>query len=153
MKNEMPVTAVLVDFKINIKIKLAFLWTSLMFCYIYGDYFLLYTPHKIESLINGTSNLDTPIKLFLATLLLVIPALMISLSIFLKPKSNRILNIIFGIIYTMIMLLIAFTSISEWLMSYVFLAILESIITLFIIWNAIKWPKSRTDKDAQSIYQ
>tara|TARA_R110002126_G_scaffold22865_1_gene81049 strand:- start:1648 stop:2079 length:432 start_codon:yes stop_codon:yes gene_type:complete len=130
-----------VDFKINIKIKLAFLWTSLMFCYIYGDYFLLYAPNKIESLISGENNLNTPIKLFSATLLLVIPALMVCLSIFLKPKVNRVLNIIFGVIYTLVMLLIAFTSLSNWLTFYVFLAIVESIITSVIVWNAIKWPK------------
>jgi len=132
-----------VDFKINIKIKLAFLWTSLMFCYIYGDYFLLYSPNKIEGLINGENNLNTPIKLFLATVLLVIPALMICLSIFLKPKVNRILNMVFGVIYTLIMLLIAFTSLSSWLTFYVFLAIVESIITSVIFWNAFKWPKNQ----------
>jgi hypothetical protein len=26
------------DFKVNVKIKIAALWTSLMFCYIYEDY-------------------------------------------------------------------------------------------------------------------
>jgi len=142
MNSIKPNNSDFVDFKINIKIKLAFLWTSLMFCYIYGDYFLLYAPNKIESLINGENNLNTPIKLFLATLLLVIPALMICLSIFSKPKVNRILNMVFGVIYTLIMLLIAFTSLSDWLTFYVFLAIVESIITSIIFWNAFKWPKN-----------
>lgn len=142
MNSIKPNNSDFVDFKINIKIKLALLWTSLMFCYIYGDYFLLYAPNKIESLINGENNLNTPIKLFLATLLLVIPALMICLSIFLKPKVNRILNMVFGVIYTLIMLLIAFTSLSYWLTFYVFLAIVESIITSIIFWNAFKWPKN-----------
>ena len=112
-----------------------------MFCYIYGDYFLLYVPNKVEGLVSGDNNLDTPIKLFSAALLLVIPALMVCLSILLNPKVNRILNITFGIIYTLIMLLIAFTSLSEWLIFYVFLAITESIITSVIVWHAIKWPK------------
>ena len=142
MNSIKPNNSDFVDFKINIKIKLAFLWTSLMFCYIYGDYFLLYAPNKIESLINGENNLNTPIKLFLATLLLVIPALMICLSIFSKPKVNRILNMVFGVIYTLIMLLISFTSLSDWLTFYVFLAIVESIITSIIFWNAFKWPKN-----------
>lgn len=143
MKNKAPDNAGsgLADFKINIKIKLSALWTSLMFCYIYGDYFLLYIPKKVEGLISGDNTLNDPIKLFLATLLLVIPALMICFSVLLKPKINRWLNIIFGIIYTLIMLLIALTSLSEWLTFYVFLAIIESIITSLIVWNAIKWPK------------
>jgi len=141
MKNKIPFNVDFADFKINIKFKLSALWTSLMFCYIYGDYFFLYVPNKVEGLISGENMLDNPIKLFLASLLLVIPALMICLSILLKPKINRWLNIIFGIFYTLIMLLIAATSLSEWLIFYVFLAITESIITSVIVWYAIKWPK------------
>jgi hypothetical protein len=41
------------DFKVNVKIKLAALWTSVMFCYIYEDYFELYVPKKVEHIISG----------------------------------------------------------------------------------------------------
>jgi len=99
------------DFKINIKIKLAALWTSVTFLYIYGDYFELYVPKKLSGIIDGNSNLDSPINLFLASLLLVIPSLMICLSILLKPAVNKWLNIVFGVFFTAIMLLIAFVSI------------------------------------------
>lgn len=128
-------------FNINIKIILAFLWSSVTFLYIYGDYFELYVPKKIAGIIDGTSMLDSPIKLFLASLLLAIPAFMICLSILLKPLSNKWLNIVFGIIFTAIMLLIAVTSISEWRAFYVFYAILESILTALITWTAFNWPK------------
>lgn len=131
----------LADFNINIKIKLAFLWSSVTFLYIYGDYFELYVPKKIEGTINGSSMLDSPIKIFLAALLLAIPALMICLSIILKPLSNKWLNIVFGFFFTAIMLLIAVTSISEWRVFYVFYAILESILTALITWTALNWPK------------
>ncbi len=131
----------LADFNINIKIKLAFLWSSVTFLYIYGDYFELYVPKKIAGIIDGTSMLDSPMKLFLASLLLAIPAFMICLSIILKPLSNKWLNIVFGIFFTAIMLLIAVTSISEWRAFYVFYAILESILTALITWTAFNWPK------------
>ena len=129
------------DVKINTKIKLAALWTSVMFCYIYGDYFSLYVPKKVEDFISGDTLLDSPIKLFLAALLMTIPALMIFASVVLKPKINRWLNLIFGIIYTAIMLLIAFTTTGAWWSFYVFLAIIESILTSIIFWTALKWPK------------
>lgn len=129
------------DFKINTKIKLAALWTSVMFCYVYGDYFSLYVPKKVEDFISGDTLLDSPVKLFLAALLMTIPALMIFASVFLKPKMNRWLNLIFGIIYTAIMLLIAFTTTGAWWSFYVFLAIIESILTSIIFWTALKWPK------------
>ncbi|MDX6191117.1 DUF6326 family protein [Flavobacterium sp. Fl-318] len=129
------------DFKINIKIKLSAMWASVMFCYIYGDYFSLYVPNKVEEFIEGEAMLDTPFKLFAATLLMTVPALMIFLSVVLKPKINRGLNIVFGILYTAIMLLIAVTSIAPWWTFYVFLAVVESFITALIVWNAYKWPR------------
>lgn len=129
------------DFKINTKIKLAALWTSIMFCYVYGDYFSLYVPKKVEDFISGDTLLDSPVKLFLGAILMTIPALMIFASVVLKPKINRWLNIIFGIIYTAIMLLIAFTTTGAWWGFYVFFAIIESILTAIIFWTALKWPK------------
>lgn len=127
--------------KINIKIKLSALWASVMFCYIYCDYFELYVPEKVDGLITGTNTLNSPIKLFLASVMMSIPALMISLSILLKPALSRWLNIIFGILFTLMLLLIAVTSISPWYSFYVFMATLESLITSIIVWHAWKWPK------------
>ncbi|MCF8243578.1 MAG: DUF6326 family protein [Saprospiraceae bacterium] len=129
------------DFDINIKIKLAALWTSATFCYLYGDYFELYTPGKVNSLISGENVLNSPTTLFIASLIMVIPPLMIVISLILKPILNRWLNMIFGSIFTIMMILIAFGSLTPWYSFYVFLAIIESILTTVIIWNAYKWPK------------
>lgn len=130
------------DFKINVKIKLSLLWTSVTLCYLYGDYFELYVPQKTQGLVNGVNMLDSPMKLFAASLLLVIPALMVFLSIILKSSTNRRLNIILGLFYTAIMILIALTSITPWRIFYVFLAIVESCITSLIVWVAWKWAKN-----------
>lgn len=131
------------DFKINIKIKLAFIWTSVTFLYIYGDYFELYVPKKISSIIDGSSLLNSPLNLFLASLLLAIPSVMICLSVLLKPMLNKWLNIIFGLFFTCIMLLIAITSITEWKEFYVFYALLESLLTVLIVWIAYNWSKNK----------
>ncbi len=129
------------DFDINIKIKLAALWTSATFCYLYGDYFELYTPEKVNSLISGENVLNSPMTLFIASLIMVIPPSMIILCLILKPIPNRWLNIIFGSIFTIMMILIAFGSLTPWYSFYVFLAIIESILTAAIVWIAYKWPK------------
>lgn len=129
--------------KVNIKIKLAALWASVTFCYLYGDYFELYTPDKVNSLITGDNNLDSPIILLLASIILAIPSVMVAASIFLKPKINRILNILFGTLFTLMMVFIGIISTNEWYLFYVFLAFLESIITALIVWYAWKWPKER----------
>lgn len=112
-----------------------------MFCYIYGDYFQLYIPKQVEQFISGETLLDSPVKLFLASVLMAVPALMVFLSLVLKPSVNRWLNIVFGTIYTGIMVLIAVNSIAPWWSFYLFLAIIESIITAMIAWQAWTWPR------------
>jgi hypothetical protein len=129
------------DTKIDIKIKLSALWTAVTLCYLYGDYFELYVPQKAQGLVNGINMLDSPMKLFTATVLVAIPALMVFLSVALKPVANRRLNIIFGIFYTAIMAMIAIASITPWRTFYVFLAILESFLTTAIVLYAWKWPE------------
>jgi hypothetical protein len=129
------------DFKVNVKIKLAVLWTSVMFCYIYEDYFELYVPKKVERIISGENFLASPMTLFAGALLLIIPALMIFLSIVLMSKLSRLLNIIFGALYTALMLWIASNYSDKWLAFAVFFALVESIITSIIVWYAWKWPR------------
>jgi len=138
-----PATSDYEDIKVNIKIRLSALWTSVTLCYLYGDYFELYVPQKTQGLLSGVNLLDSPMKLLAASILLVIPALMVFLSIILKPSINRPLNIILGIFYSAIMILIALTSLTPWRTFYVFLAIVESCITSLIVFYAWKWTKIR----------
>lgn len=131
----------LADFPINPRLKLSALWSAVMFCYLYGDYFQLYVPGEVERFISGDTLLDSPLKLFLASVLMAVPALMVFLSLVLNPFAAKWLNIIFGTIYTAIMVLIAVNSIAPWYTFYVFLAVVECIITATIVWQAWRWPK------------
>ena len=99
--------------KVNIKIKLAALWASATFCYLYGDYFELYTPDKVNSLITGENILDSPTTLLMASVILAIPSVMVAASIILNPKTNRILNILFGTLFTLMMVFIGINSVTE----------------------------------------
>lgn len=126
---------------IDIKIKLASLWAAVMCCYIYGDYFSFYVPGKLDKFLQGQTLLNTPVKLFAASVLMVVPSVMIFLSIALRAPISRWLNIVFGVFYTSIMVLIAFVSIAPWWAFYVFLAIVESFLTALIVWYAWNWPK------------
>lgn len=132
------------DVKINVRLKLSALWTSVTLCYLYGDYFELYIPQKTQGLVTGVNLLNSPVKLLAAAILLAIPALMVFLSILLPPGINRRLNMGLGIFYTAIMVLIALTSITPWRSFYVFLAITESCITSIIVYHAWKWPKTQS---------
>jgi hypothetical protein len=130
---------------VNIRIKLAGLWTAVMFCYIYGDYFELYVPHKVAGLLDGNNLLNTPTNLLLATIMLSIPALLIFLNLVLKPQVCRWLNIVWGMFFTTLMLLIAATSLTAWRSFYVYLAVIESVLTALVVWYAWRWPRAQTD--------
>jgi multisubunit Na+/H+ antiporter MnhF subunit len=129
------------EYKINVKLVLSGLWASVMFLYIYGDYFELYVPGKTQGLLNGQNLLNTPYKLLSATIILTLPSLMIFLSLIMKPKWNRILNISIAALLTLFTLLVGASSLSEWRIFYVMLAFLESILTAIIVWKAWHWPR------------
>ncbi|MBW3466933.1 DUF6326 family protein [Arthrospiribacter ruber] len=131
--------------KINIKIKLAALWTTLMFLYIYADYFQLKTPGTIENIMNLKTPVGptTPGLLIIFSVLLIIPSLMIFLSIFFKPQLSKWLNIIFSLIYGAISILIIVSGMGDkWQAFFVLYNVIEVFIFIMIIWQAWNWPKT-----------
>ena len=127
------------DIKINVKIKLLALWASVMFCYIYADYFGLYKPGKLQDILNGQFfgvGPTTQGALLGASLMLAIPSLMIFLSVALPPVFNRWLNILAGAFYTAIILKTMWGS-----MFYIFYGVIEVSLTSLVVWFAWRWPK------------
>jgi Family of unknown function (DUF6326) len=131
------------EYTINIKLRLAALWTAVMFCYVYGDFFSLFVPGRIQSMMNGHSGAGdtTPVKLLLFALLMTIPALMIFGSLMLKARASRLANIIAGIFFTAVMILVVAVSIDKWMLFYTWLGLVEIVITCLIVWQAWRWPR------------
>lgn len=92
--------------KVNVKVKLAALWVSLMFFVIYIDYFHLYMPGKLEDIQQGRVFVFAITQGFLliALALIGIPALMIFLSVVLPAKINRPANMIIAVVNIALML-------------------------------------------------
>jgi hypothetical protein len=132
-----------VDMKVHVKMKLSALWASVMLCYIYGDYLTLFIPGFIEGVIAGKMPLGSTsqINLLALAIFISIPAAMIFMSLILKPKVNRWTNIILGIIYTVAVLVTFFMD--PWAY-YIFLGIVEVVLTALIIWYAWNWPKQES---------
>ena len=133
-------TSGLEDVRIPVKLKLAALWASAMFCYIYGDYFLLYQPGKLQDILAGRMAPLGPVTqgvLLGTTISMVIPAVMIFLSLVVKPSLNRWLNVVLGLLYTIFVLL---TMSGAWAF-YLFLGTVDMILTLLIAWYAWTWPR------------
>lgn len=131
------------DFPVNVKFKLSALWVSVMFCYIYGDFFSLFLPNRLQNLLNGQSGVGatTPLKLLMFAVLMTLPSLMVFLSLALKAKTNRRLNIALGIFFTAVMMLVGATSLGEWMIFYTYLAVVEIILTTLIVWFAWRWQR------------
>lgn len=132
---------------VDVKTKLALLWSTLMFLYIYADYFLLMTPGAIEKTMNLESPLIpttvTPTLLIGSSILLIVPTLMIFLSVFLRPGVNRWLNILVCVPYAIISILIIVSSTgNEWLTFYALYNAVELVVFVMIFWQAWSWPKT-----------
>ena len=127
------------DGKINVKMKLSALWIALMLLYIYADIFSLFRPGQIEQMIGGRMG-PFPVSqasLLTASILMIIPAVMVFLSLTLKPEVNRWANIILGVLYTMVNIN---NLIGETWIYYLSSGVIEILCTLVIIWYAWKWP-------------
>lgn len=133
-------TKILEDVKINVKLKISALWVAMLFVFAYVDIFALYRPGIIEGIMAGrmaTFQIDQ-VFLFLTTLYILIPSIMVFLSLILKPKLNRWANIIVGILYIVSILV---SLIGETWTFYIFGSIVESLLLFLIVWYAWKWPK------------
>jgi hypothetical protein len=140
MKTQGATLNTLEDIKISLKLKLAALWASFMFLYIYVDYFALYMPGKIQYIQEGrVFEFDiTQGFLFVALVSVSIPALMIFLSIALPSRLSRIANIVVATIYIPYSL---FNLAGEAWMHMVFGAVVEVVLLLLIVRYALKWPR------------
>lgn len=129
--------------KVGLKLKLAALWVSFMFLYIYVDHFHLYMPGTIGDIQAGrVFTFDITQGCLLAALVSVtIPALMISLSVVLPAKVNRWANIMIAAVYIPYSL---FNLAGEAWVHMVFGAVVEVVLLCLIIRYAWKWPHAET---------
>lgn len=127
-------------FDVPAPLKLSAAWAATVLCYIYCDYFNLYVPGEVQGILEGDGPFG-PVSqwtLLGAGLLLIIPSTMVFLSVVLPATASRLLSLFFGIIYTLIMCLLAFMA--QWYFYKVF-AVVEAVITATIFWIAWRWPK------------
>lgn len=134
-----PAKAPLQDFQVNVKLTLAGLWTAVMFCYIYADYFGLFVPGSLQKMLDGQMGPLGPVTqgvLLGTSLMLALPAVMIFLSLALRPGLNRWLNIVMGVLYTLIILITMWS----WYF-YIFYGVIEVALTGLVVWYAWRWPR------------
>lgn len=140
MNTQKPAQSALEDIRINVKLKMAALWTGLMLLYIYVDHFALYMPGKLEGMLKGKVFVFDITQGFLLTALvsMSIPAVMIFLSVALPAAINRRINILVAAVYIPYTL---FNLAGETWMHMFYGAVVEVVLLCLIIRYAWKWPR------------
>ena len=130
------------DHKVNVKVKLALMWVALMFFYIYNDIFSLLQPGHVAELVDG--QLEgirlTQSLLFGAAVLMAFPGFMVLISLTLKSRANRLVNMVVGVLHVLVLIGTQFVGEGETWFYWRFYELLEALFLVLIIWTAWKWP-------------
>jgi hypothetical protein len=126
--------------RVNVRIKISALWTSMLFVFAYVDLFSLYRPDFRADLEAGEVGGLTVNQAFLlgTTGYVVIPSLMVFGALILPPRVNRIVNIALSIVYA---LTIIAGAIGEW-NYYILGSAIEVALLAAIVYYAWTWPKA-----------
>lgn len=132
----------LADSPVPTRLKLSALWASVLFLYLYGDYFELYTPGKLPAMLAGRMALGTASQgaLLGMAALMAVPSLLLALTLLLPVWLARWSNLVLGLLYTGIM----FLAIQDSWPFYQLLGVLEMGLTILIAWTAWRWPRQLT---------
>jgi hypothetical protein len=132
---------ILDDVKVNVKIKLSALWIVLMFCYTYADILGFYAPGNLEELISGeiAGIKMTQSMLFGSAILMIIPSIMVFISLILKAKINRLVNLLAGIIFFIVLVSTLFTGRNP--AYYLLYAAVKAVLLILIVWLSWRWPR------------
>jgi hypothetical protein len=122
--------------KVNTKVLLSTLWIVVMINMAYADILGLFIPGALEEVAKTSVSTGTTIPQLMlgGAIMLEIPVAMILLSRVLKFKANRWVNIIASVIT--IAFVVGGGSTTP---HYIFIATIEVVCMLLIIWFAWKW--------------
>lgn len=131
------------DTEVNVKLKLAGLWISLMFIYLYVDYLGLFKPGVIEDILVGRIWVleITQVWALTALVLMTIPSLMVFLSLILPAKPNRWINLIVAILFVVVSIGNVVGE-ETWIYYHIYAVVVQVALLALVIWFAWRWPRS-----------
>lgn len=129
-----------VEHGVGVNVKLAGLWTAMMLLYVYADILSLFRPGQIAEIESGKIGpFDvSQASLVIASLIVILPALMIVLSLTLRPSLNRPANLALGLLFTLVNVS---NLLGESWVYYFLFGLLEIALTLTIVATAWSWPR------------
>jgi Family of unknown function (DUF6326) len=129
------------DTQVDVKLVLCALWIAMLFVFAYVDIFTFFRADVLNAALDGkvatTGFTVNQIFLTLTLIYILLPALMVVLSLLLKPRVNRIINIVVSLLYVLTIIGAAIGE--KW--AYYFLgSFIEVILLVAIARTAWKWP-------------
>ena len=128
------------DYWINPRIKIAALWTSMLFVFVYVDLFSLYRSDVRADIEAGEMFAFTIGQGFLlgVTIYVLVPSLMLFLSLVLPVRVTRTANTVAAVLYAVT---IAGSAIGESNYYYILGSITEAALLAGVVYYAWTWPK------------
>lgn len=120
--------------KIDTKVLLSALWTVVMINMLKADILSLFIPGTVDELVRFAGDTPIPQLMLGGAIMMELSIAMIILSLVLSYRLNRWANIIMGFI-TILFVVGGGSSYPH----YLFVATVELICLLLIIWNAWRW--------------
>lgn len=129
------------DTRIDVKLVLSALWIVMLFVFAYVDIFGFFRADVLEAALDGrVANAPFAVgQVFLTgTLLYILPStLMIVLSLVLRPRVNRIVNLVVSLLYA---ITVIGSCIGETWAYYIVGSAVEVMLLAAIARTAWKWP-------------
>lgn len=136
-----PTTRQYQDTQVDVKLVLCALWIAMMFVFAYVDIFGFLRADVLKAALDGkvatTGFTINQVFLTFTLIYILLPTLMVVLSLLLKPRVNRIINIVVSLLYT---ITIIGSAIGETWAYYFLGSFIEVILLVAISRTAWKWP-------------
>lgn len=139
-------SAELHDAKLDVKVVLCGLWISMLFVFAYVDIFGFWRADVINGALAGT--VPGPgfeinqTYLFLTTLYILIPSLMVIVSLVAPARINRPANVVVSLIY---LASVVVSMIGETWIYFILGSVIEAMLLLAIARAAWTWPRHLAD--------
>jgi hypothetical protein len=132
------------DTKIDVRFVLSALWTATLIVFAYGDIFALLRADVLRAALDGKVAVTgfSVDQAFLAstTVYILIPTLMVVLSLVLRPRVNRIANIVVAALYAASIIA---SCIGEGWVYYLLGSAVEDVLLIAIVRTAWTWPRTQ----------
>jgi hypothetical protein len=125
---------------VTTRLRLSALWAVLVLLYVYADVLSLFRPGQIDDITEGRMGpVDaTQGTLLLASVIVIVPALMVFVTLVLPARIGRWANLVLGVVYIAIS---AGNLIGESWAYYLLFGALEVVVTVLIVryaWTGAK---------------